>query len=98
MSRALSTNPELLLLDEISRGLAPLVVAELYEVVAHLASEGVAILIVEQSARTALSVADQAAVMATGRIVLTGTPAEVADAVFEVYLAAGQGGDRASSA
>jgi ABC-type branched-subunit amino acid transport system ATPase component len=98
MSRALSTNPELLLLDEISMGLAPLVVAELYEVVAQLASEGVAILIVEQSARTALSVADQAAVMATGRIVLTGTPAEVSDAVFEVYLAAGQGGDRASSA
>jgi ABC-type branched-subunit amino acid transport system ATPase component len=97
MSRALSTNPRLLLLDEISMGLAPLVVVELYEVVAQLASEGIAILIVEQSARTALSVADTAAVMAAGRLVLTGTPAEVADSVFEAYLGASESGDRASS-
>ena len=98
MSRALSTNPSLLLLDEISMGLAPLIVVELYEVVVQLAAEGIAILVVEQSARTALSVADRAAVMAAGRIVLTGTPAEVADSVFEVYLGAGDGGQQASSA
>jgi branched-chain amino acid transport system ATP-binding protein len=98
MSRALSTNPSLLLLDEISMGLAPLIVVELYEVVVQLAAEGIAILIVEQSARTALSVADQAAVMAAGRVVLTGTPAEVADSVFEVYLGAGDSGQQASSA
>jgi ABC-type branched-subunit amino acid transport system ATPase component len=98
MSRALSTNPSVLLLDEISMGLAPLVVTQLYEVVIQLVSEGIAILVVEQSARTALSVADRAAVMATGRVVLTGTPAEVADSVFEVYLAAGEGGERAPSA
>ena len=97
MSRALSTNPKLLLLDEISMGLAPLIVAELYQVVVQLASEGISILVVEQSARTALSVADLAAVMSSGRIVLTGTPAEVSDAVFDVYLAAGDGG-RAPSA
>jgi branched-chain amino acid transport system ATP-binding protein len=98
MSRALSTNPTLLLLDEISMGLAPLIVVELYEVVVALAAEGIAILIVEQSARTALSVADQAAVMAAGRLVLTGTPAEVADSVFEVYLGTGDSGQPASSA
>ncbi len=98
MSRALATNPSLLLLDEISMGLAPLIVVELYEVVVGLAAEGIAILVVEQSARTALSVADQAAVMAAGRIVLTGTPAEVADSVFEVYLGAAEGGAQASTA
>jgi ABC-type branched-subunit amino acid transport system ATPase component len=98
MSRALSTNPSVLLLDEISMGLAPLIVAELYEVVVQLVSEGIAILVVEQSARTALSVADHATVMAAGRVVLSGTPAEVADSVFEVYMAAGDGGGQAPSA
>jgi branched-chain amino acid transport system ATP-binding protein len=98
MSRALSTNPSVLLLDEISMGLAPLIVAELYEVVVQLVSEGIAILVVEQSARTALSVADHAVVMAAGRVVLSGTPAEVADSVFEVYMAAGDGGGQASPA
>jgi ABC-type branched-subunit amino acid transport system ATPase component len=98
MSRALSTNPRVLLLDEISMGLAPLIVSELYEVVVQLVSEGIAILVVEQSARTALSVADRATVMAAGRVVLTGTPDEVADSVYEVYLAAGEGGERAPSA
>jgi len=97
MSRALSTNPKLLLLDEISMGLAPLIVAELYEVVVQLASEGISILVVEQSARTALSVADEAAVMASGRIVMTGTPDQVSDAVFDVYLAAGEGGKAPSA-
>jgi ABC-type branched-subunit amino acid transport system ATPase component len=86
MSRALSTQPEVLLLDEISMGLAPLIVAELYEVVARLAATGIAILVVEQSVRTALSVADRAAVMANGRVVMTGTPQEVAESVFDVYL------------
>jgi branched-chain amino acid transport system ATP-binding protein len=88
MSRALSTNPRVLLLDEISMGLAPLIVAELYEVVAGLAATGLSILVVEQSVRTALSVADHAAVMANGRIVLAGTPDEVASSVFDVYLGA----------
>jgi branched-chain amino acid transport system ATP-binding protein len=89
MSRALSTNPKVLLLDEISMGLAPLIVAELYEVVAGLAETGLSILVVEQSVRTALSVADRAAVMASGRIVLTGTPDEVRSSVVDVYLGAG---------
>ena len=74
MSRALSTKPRLLLLDEISMGLAPLIVAELYEVVAQIAAEGFAILVVEQFARTALGVADWAAVMTRGRIELEVPP------------------------
>ena len=89
MSRALSTEPKLLLLDEISMGLAPLIVAELYAVVANLAAGGLTILVVEQSARTALDVADRAAVMANGRIALAGTPDVIADSVLDIYLAGG---------
>ena len=86
MSRALSTEPKLLLLDEISMGLAPLVVAELYEVVAQIAAEGFAILVVEQFVHTALKVATRAAVMAQGRIELEGSPDEVRAAVADIYL------------
>jgi branched-chain amino acid transport system ATP-binding protein len=91
MSRALSTEPKLLLLDEISMGLAPLIVAQLYESVARLATEGIAILVVEQSARTALSVADHAAIMTNGQVVLSGRPDQVADSVLDVYFGMGQG-------
>jgi branched-chain amino acid transport system ATP-binding protein len=86
MSRALVTDPGVLLLDEISMGLAPLIVAELYEVVAGLAADGISILLVEQFARTALAVADYAAVMTQGRIAMVGQPADVADFVSEAYL------------
>jgi len=86
MSRALSTKPTLLLLDEISMGLAPLIVAELYELVASIAAEGFAILVVEQFAHTALQVADRAAVMTQGRIDMEGTPAEIGPAVGDLYL------------
>ncbi|HWC37437.1 MAG TPA: ATP-binding cassette domain-containing protein, partial [Acidimicrobiales bacterium] len=86
ISRALSTDPTLLLLDEISLGLAPTVLAELYEVVAQLAAEGIAIVIVEEFLRTALGVADRAAIMAQGRIQLEGTPGEVGDAIVDTYL------------
>jgi branched-chain amino acid transport system ATP-binding protein len=86
MSRALTTDPVLLLLDEISMGLAPLIVAELYELVRQLAASGIAILLVEQFARTALAVADYAAVLAQGRIELIGEPADVAAGVSAAYL------------
>lgn len=89
MSRALSTKPKLLLLDEISMGLAPLIVAELYEIVAQIAKEGFAILLVEQFAATALAVAERAAVMVQGRIQIEGTPAEVGAAAGALYLANG---------
>jgi branched-chain amino acid transport system ATP-binding protein len=86
MARAVTTDPALLLLDEISMGLAPRIVAELYELVRQLAAEGIAILVVEQFARTAMAVADFAAVMAQGRIESVGEPADVADAVSGAYF------------
>jgi len=86
MSRALVTDPGVLLLDEISMGLAPKIVSELYELVGQLAQEGISILLVEQFARTALAVSDYAAVMTGGRIAMVGQPADVADFVNEAYL------------
>src|SRR6478672_9241574 len=68
MSRALLVDPAVLLLDEISMGLAPLVVAELYELVGSLAEQGIAILLVEQFAQTALAVADVVVVLQHGRV------------------------------
>jgi branched-chain amino acid transport system ATP-binding protein len=86
MARALTTDPSLLLLDEISMGLAPLIVAELYELVAQLAAEGIAILLVEQFANTALAVADFAAIMNKGLITGVGEPGDIADEVSAAYL------------
>ena len=88
MGRALVAQPGLLLLDEISMGLAPLVVAGLYELVVQLAAEGISVLLVEQFARTALAVADYAALMVGGRVVRVGQPADVAAFVDETYLGA----------
>jgi branched-chain amino acid transport system ATP-binding protein len=86
MSRALVADPGILLLDEISMGLAPKIVSELYELVGQLAQDGISILLVEQFARTALAVSDYAAVMTGGRIAMVGQPADVADFVNEAYL------------
>jgi branched-chain amino acid transport system ATP-binding protein len=86
IARALASDPALLFLDELSMGLAPIIVAELYEVVAQIAAQGVAVLLVEQFARTALAVADYAAVMTQGRIVRVGQPADVADELSAAYL------------
>jgi branched-chain amino acid transport system ATP-binding protein len=87
ISRALVTDPSVLLLDELSMGLAPLIVAELYELVASLANRGMTVLLVEQFVTTALSVATRAAIMVHGRIQQEGTPREMADAALQVYLA-----------
>jgi branched-chain amino acid transport system ATP-binding protein len=86
MSRALSTEPSILLLDEISMGLAPIIVAELYEHVVRASSGGTTILIVEQFANAVLAVADHALVMSQGTIVYSGPPAEVRDRLAEIYL------------
>ncbi|MDH5237111.1 MAG: ABC transporter ATP-binding protein, partial [Acidimicrobiia bacterium] len=72
MARALATDPALLMLDELSMGLAPIIVEELYGQVAELARSGLSILIVEQFAQTVLGVADIAAIMLQGRIQRTG--------------------------
>jgi branched-chain amino acid transport system ATP-binding protein len=89
MARSLTTDPSLLLLDEISMGLAPLIVAELYELVGQLAADGISILVVEQFARTALAIADYAAIMVHGQITRVGQPEDVADEVSAAYLGAG---------
>ena len=86
LARALTTNPSLLLLDEMSMGLAPRIVADLYENVGHLKSLGIAILIVEQFAQTALAVADYAAIMTQGVIQVVGEPAEIGDMLSGSYL------------
>jgi branched-chain amino acid transport system ATP-binding protein len=86
LSRALATDPAVLLLDEISMGLAPLLVAELYKSVARLAAQGISLLIVEQLARVALEVADFAAIMTQGRIQAIGEPAEIEEELASAYL------------
>jgi branched-chain amino acid transport system ATP-binding protein len=77
LGRGLMARPHLLLLDEPSLGLAPLLVRELMRVVVHLRDQGTTILLVEQNAKAALRIADRGYVMETGRIVLEGTAQEL---------------------
>ncbi|HEU5302459.1 MAG TPA: ATP-binding cassette domain-containing protein [Acidimicrobiia bacterium] len=86
MARALVIDPKVLLLDELSMGLAPLIVEELYEVVKNIAKDDVSILIVEQFAHEVLGVADVAAIMLHGRVEFTGPPHEVGPALDRAYL------------
>jgi branched-chain amino acid transport system ATP-binding protein len=86
MARAVATQPRLLLLDELSMGLAPIVVESLYNVVRQLANDGVTIIVVEQFAEFALDVAEHAAVMTGGRIVHEGPASEVGERLHDLYL------------
>jgi branched-chain amino acid transport system ATP-binding protein len=86
LSRALVTDPAVLLLDELSMGLAPIVVQQLYEIVAQVAAEGISILVVEQFAQAVLGIADRAAIMVTGEITRVGTPAEMQSELSSAYL------------
>jgi branched-chain amino acid transport system ATP-binding protein len=92
LGRALMSGPRLLLLDEPSLGLAPLVVREILRVVAELRRRGVSILLVEQNARAALEIADEAFVLETGEVKLSGPAAAVAGdpRVIESYLGLGR--------
>jgi branched-chain amino acid transport system ATP-binding protein len=86
LARALATEPSLLLLDELSMGLAPRIVEELYRTVSALAEEGITIVCVEQFAPTVLGVADRAVVMVQGQIAAAGSPSEVALDLAASYL------------
>jgi branched-chain amino acid transport system ATP-binding protein len=86
LARAFATDPRILLLDELSLGLAPIVVGELYDKVRELASGGLSILLVEQFARTALPIADAAAVVLQGVIAHQGSPADMEEALSASYL------------
>ncbi|MFO0986821.1 MAG: ABC transporter ATP-binding protein [Alphaproteobacteria bacterium] len=88
LGRALMAKPRLLMLDEPSLGLAPLIVREIFRIIAALRESGVSILLVEQNARAALAVADYGYVLETGAIVLEGAAAELAHnpRVVESYL------------
>jgi branched-chain amino acid transport system ATP-binding protein len=79
IARALMSRPKLLMLDEPSLGLAPLIVREVFDIITGLRQAGVSILLVEQNARAALQVADYGYVLETGTVVLEGAAAKLAD-------------------
>ena len=88
IGRALMSHPKLLMMDEPSMGLAPILVEQIFEIIADLRVEGTTILLVEQNARMALSVADRAYVLETGAVALAGTGDELSksDEIKKAYL------------
>ena len=88
MGRALMSHPKLMMLDEPSMGLAPILVSQVFDMIKHLNETGTTILLVEQNAEKALSIADRAYVMEIGEITLSGTGKELAESekVKEAYL------------
>ncbi len=88
IARGLMSNPKVLLLDEPSRGLAPLIVNDIMSIIKQINNEGISVLLVEQNARKALSIAHHACVLEQGQIVKTGTGAELAadESIVAAYL------------
>ena len=88
MGRALMARPKILLLDEPSMGLAPILVKEIFNIIKDINEKGTTVLLVEQNAKMALSIADRAYVMETGNIVMTGTGAELVNSpeIQKAYL------------
>ena len=88
IGRALMSKPKLLMLDEPSMGLSPILVTEIFKIIEKLKEQGVTVLLVEQNAKMALSIADRAYVLETGRIVLEGNARDLLnnDEVKKAYL------------
>ncbi len=88
IGRALMSHPKLLMLDEPSMGLAPILVEQIFDIIKSLHENGTTILLVEQNAQMALSIADRAYVLETGKITLSGTGAELisSDEIRKAYL------------
>ena len=88
IARGLMSNPKVLLLDEPSLGLAPLIVNDIMEIIKNINKEGISVLLVEQNARKALAIAHQACVLEQGRIVKRGTGKELAadESIIAAYL------------
>ncbi|MGD0564570.1 MAG: ABC transporter ATP-binding protein [Roseiarcus sp.] len=93
IARALMLNPRLLILDEPSQGLAPLIVGEVFRIVATMRDQGISILLVEQNARMSLEIADHAYVLDNGAVVHSGPARELARDEARVQALAGVGGD-----
>jgi len=89
IGRALLLNPRLLLLDEPSQGLAPLIVKEVFRIIAAMREEGISVLVVEQNVRVSLGIADRAYVLDDGKIVYSGSAAELAGDEERVRAMAG---------
>lgn len=94
IGRALMSKPRLLLLDEPSMGLAPMVTREIFQVIAQLGKQGTTILLVEQNARMALEIADRGYVLETGKVIIEGTSVELLEnrEVKRAYLGKGRRG------
>ena len=86
LARGLATSPAVLLVDELSMGLAPVIVERLFEQVTQIASDGVGVLVVEQFATAALAIASQAAVLVRGKVARIGQPDEVREQLSDLYL------------
>lgn len=88
MGRALMSQPQLLLLDEPSMGLAPIFIQEIFDIIEDIKKQGTTVLLIEQNANKALSIADRGYVLETGKLVLSGTGQELlaSDGVRKAYL------------
>lgn len=88
MGRALMSRPKMIVMDEPSMGLSPLYVAEIFKIIQDINASGTTVLLVEQNAKKALSIADQAYVLETGNIVLSGKALDLMndDSVKKAYL------------
>ena len=88
MGRALMSSPKILLMDEPSMGLSPLLVSEIFNIIGEVSADGTTVLLVEQNAKKALSIADRAYVLETGKISLTGKASELMnnESIKKAYL------------